>query len=616
MHARCCSTAERPEHRRAGRRPDRGGQATTTSTSHPFAAGLRSTARAMRFVRGRVLDVGCGAGRVCLHLQERGLDVVGIDISPGAVEVCRRRGVRDVRVCPIEEVCDESSASFNTIVMLRPQPLPPRRPKSKARRLLRLFHALTSERGRIVGRDTFDPYASTGRSLPTSPITSGIAGGAARPVRSVSRIPLPADLVAEWFDYLMVSRRSRSSSSCARRNRLASRPHDRCRQCVHRSRREELAGRQPRTRRLAYFLPTTEREPAEDRVPFVRSPWLCLPATRSLPSLRPTPGRQTHAMRLRAHRLSSPARSPSRRSGDAGRWARQVDDGHREDGSQHDAGRPREDEGRRLARRVARIGRQPDALARRDQAERCAVRREERDRDRLQLGQQPRPRARRRREPAGLLRRPEHAGKQRPQHGHCTGDGCDVEPSGRQGGAGHHRVQLGERCRHDERRDARLGMGDDVRDASTLRHESRRRRRRGADADAVLRLLPRRRHGRHRGQSRHRLVLERERRGGPRHAGDRGHRASRPQAVRAGHGRRARALSIDQRFAITATSGRRCVRRLRRRLPDGHARQPLEARSQGARDQDQGQRRPGREHRGRARRPACGSCGTGAARST
>ncbi|CAN5308016.1 hypothetical protein BH20ACT13_BH20ACT13_17540 [soil metagenome] len=31
--------------------------------------------RAMRFVRGRVLDVGCGGGRVCLHLQERGLDV-------------------------------------------------------------------------------------------------------------------------------------------------------------------------------------------------------------------------------------------------------------------------------------------------------------------------------------------------------------------------------------------------------------------------------------------------------------------------------------------------------------------------------------------------------------
>src|SRR5918998_6562620 len=48
--------------------------------------------QAMRLVRGRVLDVGGGAGRVALHLQERGHEVVSIDVSPGAVEVCRRRG--------------------------------------------------------------------------------------------------------------------------------------------------------------------------------------------------------------------------------------------------------------------------------------------------------------------------------------------------------------------------------------------------------------------------------------------------------------------------------------------------------------------------------------------
>src|SRR6266536_999160 len=46
----------------------------------------------LRFVRGRVLDVGCGAGRVALELQARGRTVVAIDISPGAVEVARHRG--------------------------------------------------------------------------------------------------------------------------------------------------------------------------------------------------------------------------------------------------------------------------------------------------------------------------------------------------------------------------------------------------------------------------------------------------------------------------------------------------------------------------------------------
>src|SRR5262249_58414734 len=55
-------------------------------------------------VRGRVLDVGCGAGRHSLEAARRGLEVVAIDISPGAVAVSRARGVRDVRLLPLGEV--------------------------------------------------------------------------------------------------------------------------------------------------------------------------------------------------------------------------------------------------------------------------------------------------------------------------------------------------------------------------------------------------------------------------------------------------------------------------------------------------------------------------------
>ena len=60
--------------------------------------------RAMRFVRGRVLDLGCGAGRVGLHLQARGHDVVGIDVSPLAVQVAQERGLADARVGTVDAV--------------------------------------------------------------------------------------------------------------------------------------------------------------------------------------------------------------------------------------------------------------------------------------------------------------------------------------------------------------------------------------------------------------------------------------------------------------------------------------------------------------------------------
>lgn len=43
--------------------------------------------------RGRVLDIGAGGGRFAAELVDRGIDVVALDVSEGAVEVCRRRGL-------------------------------------------------------------------------------------------------------------------------------------------------------------------------------------------------------------------------------------------------------------------------------------------------------------------------------------------------------------------------------------------------------------------------------------------------------------------------------------------------------------------------------------------
>jgi cyclopropane fatty-acyl-phospholipid synthase-like methyltransferase len=38
--------------------------------------------KAMRYAQGKILDIGCGAGRISLYFQKRGFDVLGIDVSP------------------------------------------------------------------------------------------------------------------------------------------------------------------------------------------------------------------------------------------------------------------------------------------------------------------------------------------------------------------------------------------------------------------------------------------------------------------------------------------------------------------------------------------------------
>jgi SAM-dependent methyltransferase len=40
---------------------------------------------------GRVLELGCGTGRVCVALAERGMTVTGVDIAPGMLDRARRK---------------------------------------------------------------------------------------------------------------------------------------------------------------------------------------------------------------------------------------------------------------------------------------------------------------------------------------------------------------------------------------------------------------------------------------------------------------------------------------------------------------------------------------------
>ncbi len=73
--------------------------------------------RAIKLARGRVLDIGCGAGRHSLYLQQNGFNVTGIDISPDAIKVCKLQGLRKAIVRSVTDVDKFNPDSFDTVTM-------------------------------------------------------------------------------------------------------------------------------------------------------------------------------------------------------------------------------------------------------------------------------------------------------------------------------------------------------------------------------------------------------------------------------------------------------------------------------------------------------------------
>ena len=70
----------------------------------------------LALAHGSVLDLGAGAGRVALHLQETGLRVTAVEMSPGAADVCRRRGLHDVREGDLND--PPRDVPWNTVLLL------------------------------------------------------------------------------------------------------------------------------------------------------------------------------------------------------------------------------------------------------------------------------------------------------------------------------------------------------------------------------------------------------------------------------------------------------------------------------------------------------------------
>ena len=70
--------------------------------------------KALKMAKGKILDVGAGSGCHSLWLQEKGLDVTAIDISPYSIETMKERGVVNVR----EQDFFTLEEKYDTILML------------------------------------------------------------------------------------------------------------------------------------------------------------------------------------------------------------------------------------------------------------------------------------------------------------------------------------------------------------------------------------------------------------------------------------------------------------------------------------------------------------------
>lgn len=89
---------------------------------------------------GPVCDLGCGCGHVGAHLASRGLDLVGVDLSPGLVEEARRLfpalrfEVGDLLDLPLADGSMGGVAAFYSLIHLPPEDRP--RALAEIRRVL------------------------------------------------------------------------------------------------------------------------------------------------------------------------------------------------------------------------------------------------------------------------------------------------------------------------------------------------------------------------------------------------------------------------------------------------------------------------------------------------
>ncbi|HEX3150056.1 MAG TPA: methyltransferase domain-containing protein [Gemmataceae bacterium] len=154
---------------------------------------------ALEMVAGRVLDAGCGAGKHVLEFQCRGLETVGIEVSPGALRVSRARGGRDILLMDLFALefppdCFDCITLFTNNLSLGGTP-------EGVTRLLRGLAAVLRRGGRVVltNLDVTRSGTAADRAYQAANVAAGRFSG---------QIRMRAEYAGQlggWIDWLFVT---------------------------------------------------------------------------------------------------------------------------------------------------------------------------------------------------------------------------------------------------------------------------------------------------------------------------------------------------------------------------------------------------------------------------
>lgn len=156
--------------------------------------------QAIKFAKEKILDIGCGAGRHSLYLQRKGFDVTGTDNSPGAVKVCKLRGLKKALVRSIADVDKFKPNSFDTVIMLGNN-FGLFGSFEESRKILKTLYRITSPDALIIA-STRNPYQTDDADHLQYHKLNRKRGRMPGQIKMRVRFH---KMIGEWFDYLLVS---------------------------------------------------------------------------------------------------------------------------------------------------------------------------------------------------------------------------------------------------------------------------------------------------------------------------------------------------------------------------------------------------------------------------